>query len=362
MVLNVYRFILKAYPTPEHPKFHQWQKATLVLFVADTNSNKAEQKALVELKKRSWIPEAFELSDTLNRDAVRNHGGDVWEAYVHAERDGLFWMESLDSLPMCQKGEVLWGTGPNLTEAFVDNLVIDSGGHRITYEEAGGFVEKNADYVLGKYVFELKQFENDGLAVPSRQQKLGEIFKRYRPEGSVHQIDPYRLSEQDFDEYWEIVGVPIQRRIKAASKQVKATISRLGQGQYEGGAILLNTGYLTVPHHFLVAMAERYAAKDTSTIRRIVVISSWTITNGIDTVVNYGFHPHEPACPDLIKLRDTFWVTVEKLMTQMVTGELDSEGGMQEPMSPIYFNHEGEMFTFGVPYIESSLNARKNKA
>lgn len=357
--MKVHRFILKAYPSEGHPKYYQWQKATLILFISDSDPYKAEEKVLYELVERGWVPELFELRDTLIRDAVHEQGGEVWEAYLQAEKQGIFWMESLDSLPICKKGDVLWGTGPKLTEAFVDNLIEESGGHRLTSEEAGGFLEKNADYVLGKYVLELKHFENEGLSVESRQKKLGELFKRYLSNGPAHQIDPYRLSDEDFEKYWEIVGVPVQRRIKAASKQVKATISRLGQDEYEGGVILLNTGYLTVPHDFLVAMAERYAAKDTSTIKKVVVISSWTITNGFDTVVNYAFHPHEPACTEILNLKGRFWLMIEKLMTQMLTGEIDPESGFQEPMSPTYFNHEGEMFTFGIPQLESSLDQSK---
>jgi hypothetical protein len=360
MIMKVYRFIFRAYPSETHTEFYGWQKSTLVLFIADFDPYAAEQKALNELKARNWIPESFELRDTLIRDAVLAQGGEVWDAYLQAESKGIFFMEELDSLPLCKKGEKLWGTGPRLTEKFVDNLIEESGGHRVTREEAGGFLEKNADYILGKYVLELKHLENEGLLVESRQKKIGELFKRYLSEGSVHQIDPYKLSEQDFKEYWEIIGVPIQRSIKTASKQVKATIAHLGQDKFEGGVILLNTGYLTVPHDFLVAMAERYAAKDTSSIGNVIVISSWTITNGFDTVVNYGFHPHESDCSDLHKLSDTFWATVTKLMTQMITGELDPERGAQEPMSPVYFNHEGEMFTFGIPQLESSVTRKKD--
>jgi len=151
------------------------------------------------------------------------------------------------------------------------------------------------------------------------------------------------------------VGVPIQKRVRAASKQVQASITRLGQDQYEGGVILLNTGYLSVPHDFLAAMAERYASKDTSSIKHVIVISSWTITNGFDTVVNYGFHPHNPTCSVISKLKDVYWMTVEKLMTQMATGELETKCGVQQPMSPTHFNHEGEIFTFGVPELETNL-------
>lgn len=358
----VHRYILKAYPANDHPLFHPWQKATLVLFVADDNPYAGERIALSEVAKRHWIPEGFELRDTLIRKAVENEGGEIWKAYLQAEREGLFWMEDLESLPMSRKDEALWGTGPRLTEVFIDNLINDSGGRRVTTEEAGGapeHLEKNADYVLGRFVLEAKQFENEGLDVPTRQKKLSELFGQYLTEGDVHRIDPYRLSDRDFEKYWEIVGVPIQRRIKDASKQVKATIGRLFPGASEGGVILLNTGYLTIPHDFMVALAERYAAKDTSTIRTVIVISSWTITNGFDTIVNYGFHPHEPAAPELLKLRDVFWKTVERLMTEMVQGKLDPKSGLQTPMAPIHFNHDGQAFTFGVPDIESSFNRKK---
>lgn len=357
--MDVHRFIIKAYPTKDHPEFHVWQKATLLLFIGNTDPFVAEQEALEELKRRCWVPEAFEYRDTLIRAAVQEQGGEIWDAYVQAEQGSIFWLEDLESLPMCKKDEALWGTGPKLTELFVDTLIEDSGGHRLTAEEAGEFREKNADYVLGSYVLELKQFENEGLAVETRQRKIGELFQRYLGDGHVRKIDPYTLSDKDFEEYWEIVGVPIQKRVKAASKQVKTSIARLGPEKYEGGVILLNTGYLTVPHDFLVAMAERYASKDTSSIKHVIVISSWTITNGFDTVVNYGFHPHEPTSSDLKKLRDVFWATVERLMTQLITGELDPESGMQQVMSPTYFNHKGEVFTFGVPQLESSLKRGK---
>lgn len=358
-VVKVHRFILRAYPLESHPKFHRWQKATLVLFVADSSPYKAEKKVLDELQVRHWVPESIELRDTLVRNAVMAQGGDVWDAYLQAEIQGMFWMESLDSLPMCMKGEALCGTGPKLTEGFIDKLIVEGGGHRATSEEAGGFLEKNADYIFGKYVLELKQFESEGLSVESRQKKIGELFKHYLSEGAVHQIDPYKLSEDDFNKYWEIIGVPIQKRIKAASKQVKATIARLSPNEYEGGVILLNTGYLSVPHDFLVAMAERYAVKDTSSIKTVIVISSWTVTNGFDTQVNYGFHPHDPICKDLRKLKETFWSTVEKLMTQAITRGLAPEYGMQEPMPPTHFHHEGKVFTFGIPQIESSFDRSK---
>lgn len=287
------------------------------------------------------------------QDAVRKEGGKVWNAYIQAEQGEIFWLEELDSLPLCKKGEELWGTGPKLDESFVDALIEGCGGHRLTAEEAGEFREKNADYILGDNILELKHFENEGLSVETRQQKIAEIFQKYLGDRYLLKIDPYKLSDRDFEEYWNVLGVPVQKRVKAASKQVKTSIARLGADKYEGGIILLNTGYLSIPDDFLVAMAERYASKDTSSIKNVIVISSWTITNGFDTVVNYGFHPHEPAREDFKRLQSVFWGKIEDLMTKILTGEYDKESGVQQPMKPIYFNLQGKVFTFGVPELES---------
>jgi len=355
----IYRFVIRAYPAPTHPRFYEWQKATLVLFISDTEPYSAEQKSLLELDRCKWIPESYDLRDILIEDRVRAEGGAILNAYIEAVNTGTFWLESLDSLPMTQKGKKVWGTGPKLNEDFVDSLICDSGGHRVTPEEAGNFEEKNADYVLGSFVLELKQLEQEGLEVPTRQQKISQIFDRYYSDGLVQQIDPYQLNESDFQEYWEVVGIPVQKRIKAASKQVGSTMKRLGGDKYTGGVILLNTGYLSLPHDFLVSMAKRYAAKDTSSISEVIVMSSWTITNGFDTVVNYRFHPHEPISPELTRLKDAFWNAILRKMTQMITGELDISSGMQEAMSPVHFKSDGKAFTFGVPQLDSSLRKKK---
>lgn len=358
--MNIYRFVIRAYPDSTHPNFHEWQKATLVLFISESEPHSAEQKSLLELEKRKWVPESYELKDILIEEGIREEGGDILDAYLEAKNTGVYWLESLDDLAMTRKEETVWGTGPKLNESFVDKLIISSGGHRVTREEAGNFKEKNADYILGSFILELKQFEQEGLEVSTRQEKIAKIINRYAFNTPAQQIDPFQFNENDFREYWEVVGIPIQKRIKAASKQVKLTIKRL-DGNHTGGVILLNTGYLTIPHKFLISMAERYASKDTSSISEVVVISSWTVTNGFDTVVNYGFHPHEPSNSHLIKLRDIFWETVNRMMTQMVTGELDISTGVQEPMSPTHFRVGDKAFTFGVPELESSFRRNKNE-
>lgn len=353
--MSIYRFVLKAYPSSTHKDYHPWQRGTLVIFVASDSGIVAEQRMLEELDLRSWTIESFELKDRLIESRVLKTGGEFYEAYLQAEREGFFWLEELDSLPMTQKETDVWGTGVRLNEEFIDDLILLAEGHRVTPEEANEFKEKNADYILENYVLELKQFENEGLEVSTRQAKIAKLFEAYQTNKYVQVIDPYLLNEIDSLKYWDIVGVPVQKRVKSAAKQVKSTLSKLANDNLSGGVILLNTGYLSVPHDHLVEMAERYAAKDTSSIKTVIIMSSWSITNGFDTVVNYAFHPNNSSCPTIQKLRDVFWESVEELMTQMMRGQIDITDGFQEPMSPISFLHNGTRYVYTAPQLKSTL-------
>ena len=358
--MYIFRFVIRAYPSSKHLHLHEWQKATLVLFIAENSLLLAEQKSIQELNKRNWIPESFEIRDTLIEEAVRTEGGAVLDAYLEAKKNKIFWLESLDSLPMTKKENTVWPSVPVLNESFVDSLITNSGGHRVTSSEAKGFTKKSADYILNPYVLELKQLEEEGLNISTRQEKIVKIFERYSLNPSVQQIDPYLLNAKDAKEYWNLVGVPIQRRIRAASKQVKSTISHLNRNDLIGGIILLNTGYMSIPHKDLIAMAKRYASKDTSSISEVIIISSWLITNGFDTTMNYAFHPQNSNRTELTRLKDTFWSSIESMMTQTITGKPTNIENIQAPIVPIHFQNNGKAYTFGSPQVQSSLLKKKN--
>ena len=353
--MDVYRFVIKAYPAKAHPKFYEWQKASLLLFVGAMDPLCAQQIALSEVKCRRWIPEKFEDRSTLIRSRVLRQGGEVWDAYAQAEQGEVFFDIELESPAICTKGQELWGTGPELSETFVDSLIEDAGGHRVTAEEADDFKIKNADYVLGRCVFELKQFEKEGLEVKTRQKKIGDIFERYYENEPVCKIDPSILNEKDYIEYCEIVGVPIQKRVKAANKQVKSTLAHMDLEGFSGGVILLNTGYLTMSHDLLVERAERYASKDTSSINYVVVISSWTTTNGFDNQVSYAFHPNNPSSIELKNLQAVFWEKIEGKMTGLIAHGLHASTDVQKPMTPTYFEYKEKVFIFGIPQTVSSF-------
>lgn len=353
--MHVQRFVIRAYPQDDHPKYYPWQAASIVLFVGESNRYKAEQLALDELSKRKWIPEKFLIRDTLIEDLVTAEGGEVRDAYKRAQKGEIFWLEDLEEIPFSTKQEISPMFGPRLSEEFVDKVIHDAGGHRLTTEEAGNFKEKNADYILEEFVVELKDLQEEGLGVATRQIKIANIFSKYPTEGPVQKIDPFNLSENDFREYLEIVGVPIKRRLRSALKQIKKTIERLSKEKYKGAIILLNTGYSTIPPDFLSFLGKKYTKKDTSSILEIITVSCWTITNGFDTWVNFDFSPHEPENKTIIKLKESFWKNIDILMTEWARNGFPTPQQFQQPMKPVSFRKNERVFTFGVPKIESTL-------
>jgi len=238
---------------------------------------------------------------------------------------------------------------------------IDAGGHRLTKEEAAEFKEKNADYIFREFVLELKILQEEGLSVSTRQSKIASLFASYPSAGPVHQLDPFSLTEEDFEEYLDIVGVPLKKRIQSASKQVKKTIERLGKDKYKGGVILLNTGYTTIPHDFLEYLGDRYASKDTSWISEVITISCWTMTNGFDSSINFSFSPHEPENETIGLLKESFWNNINSVMNEWASGGFMPPQEKQEPMEPVSFQENGKVFTFGVPRLESSMKDVTNK-
>lgn len=168
-------------------------------------------------------------------------------------------------------------------------------------------------------------------------------------------LDPFLLNREDGEKYLDIVGTPIKKRILSASKQIKATVERLGPDKYKGAVILLNTGYSSIPHRFLEYLANRYASKDTRSVDVVISISSWTVTNGFDSRIDFAFSPHESDNLHLKDLCGTFWEQIENLMTEWARSGFVQTNNSQEPMGPISFEHENKTFTLGSPKLESTI-------
>src|SRR5690606_32778835 len=130
------------------------------------------------------------------------------------------------------------------------------------------------------------------------------------------------LSKPDLRKYLDILGGPLQRHVKKASKQVKATRTMLDKPELHGGLILLNTGFSSYPHDLFASQVERYARKDSSQFDVVISITVWMETNGFDSYVFYRFSPQESDIPEVKALRKAFDERFKQIMTDLMRGRL----------------------------------------
>lgn len=346
---NIQRICVRAKPKSTHPDYFEWQTASICMFIPENDKSLAVQRAREELAGRQWDFISYESKATLIEDRVRQAGGEVWEAFRSAQKGQLLFKVFPDCFLSGDKNDkpVL---PARITEKFMDYVVVDAGGRRFSEEEKRTGI-KNADYLIGGFVFELKDLQEEGLKKGEHQKKIVEIFSHYFPNKSEISIDPSILSKSDYLKYLDIIGAPIKTHIRSASKQIKDTKLLLGRPDLLGGIILLNTGFGSFPHEIFAEQVERYARKDSKQLYAVVSISVWTHTNGFDSYVFYKFSPPESEQKEVIALQEAFSKRFLQMMTDVIQGKIEKTMEMASPASPVVFEHNGIDFAWIPPRI-----------
>jgi len=247
-----------------------------------------------------------------------------------------------------------------ITEQFIDNVVSDVGGRRLTEDEKKSGV-KNADYLIGDFVFELKDLQEEGLEKGEHQKKLATLFSGCSPGKTEFAIDPSILSKPDYLKYLDIIGTPIKTHIRSASKQIKDTKMLLNRPDLLGGIILLNTGYGSFPHEAFAEQVERYARKDSKQFFAVVSISVWSHTNGFDSYIFYRFSPEQSEQKEVVALRDGFAKRFEQMMTDVVRGNIPKNTKRASPTKPVAFKHEGIDLAWIPPKVPFTWEKKQNE-
>jgi len=353
---TIQRIAVKAKPTQAHPRYYTWQTASICMFIPEEDMPTAIQRARQELSRRHWEFLRFENRSTLIEERVKEAGGEVWEAYQQAQGGRLFFEEFPDQ----------FGAGDSkfrsilparITEPFIDRVIEDAGGRRLREDEKRVGVE-NADYIIGNFIFELKDLQEEGLAKGRRPFHLARLFAGYFPGERQISIDPSILSKEDYLKYLDIIGRTIQKRIHKASTQIKDTRKLLNRPDLLGGIILLNTGFGSFPHDAFAAQVERYAKKDSSQFKAIVSISVWAHTNGFDTYVFCRFSPQSPEHEEVKLVKCSFESQFEELMTKAIREGTSRFGEDIPPIEPIAFSDGGIDFSWIPPHVPLSWKSR----
>jgi len=355
MSKNVQRFLVSAYPAKSHPIYYEWQTAQLVIFMGEDNRNLSIKKAKRKIESEHWIAVEFKHKETLIEERVRESGGEVWDAYCQAKKGETFFRVWLDDpVKFTTKKKFPPMLPPRLNEQFIDKVIDRAGGHRLTKEEANNERTRNADYILDSFIFELKDIQQEGLEVRTRQKKLTELFKNIDNDRLIS-LDPSDLSEIEYRNFLDIIGGPIKTQVKSASKQIKKTKEHLIDSSLQGGVIFLNTGYCSLPHSIFADAVERFCKKDSKQISLVVCVSNMALTNGFDSTTHFHFHPNHSANETIDKLHNAFMNEVENLMTSWGRAGFRQSEIAVCTLKPVTFEKEGQVYGV-VPLLhESSL-------
>jgi hypothetical protein len=357
MVEQISRICVRAKPARTHREYDAWETAEIVILVKSADREEAIKQARTILERERWELLEFQLIDRLLGERVREQGGEFLNFYEAAQRNG----EAIQVFPEN------FGAGregipairpPRVTETFVDQVIADVGGQRLPADERNRIV----DYRIGEWLFELKDLQEEGLLQPERQSKLAALFAPHVTEGSPFRIDPLILDDADRRRYFDILCGPIQTQVKSASKQLRSTKELLGEDGLRGGIIYLNTGHGSLPPEQFGPLVERYVRKDTSQIEAIFCASTWSVTNGFESLILFRAHPMGEAIPVVASIREAFAKRFEEAMTQLVQGTSPQAAAKASPLAPVTFKVNGLDFSWLPPILPQTWAARSDES
>jgi hypothetical protein len=354
MAIN--RVSVRAKPAKNHREYKEWETADVVILVDANGRDESLARAQEVLRREKWEVIEVQLCDRLIEDRVREQGGAILKAYESAVSTGSAMIvfpsnfaPGRDGIPAILPMRV--------TESFIDQVIVDLGGERIPTDDENKIV----DYLVGDWLFELKDLQDEGLQQHERQKKLAKLFSRFAVPGLPVQLDPSVLNENERREFFDILSSPIQPQVKKASKQVRSTRGLLNRDELKGGIIYLNTGYGSFPPEEFGPLVERYVRKNTTQIEALFCVALWNQTNGFDSYVFYRTYPEEPTIPVVFQLQKAFGNRFEEAMTQLVLGTLPAAAIFADPLTPITFSIDGIDYVWQpglVPLALSNSNKR----
>ncbi len=140
--------------------------------------------------------------------------------------------------------------GVDFDERFFDAAIRRAGGRRLSEVYPPPPETKHADYFLEGYAVELKILELEPLERDEHQKAIARIFTEHQGKGNLVPVEgknQLRLTGEGSQQFWRIVGKPIQRAFESAEKQLRATNGFL-PAPAPTAVLLVNAGALSLDH------------------------------------------------------------------------------------------------------------------
>lgn len=340
MVSIVHRFLLRAHPTENHPKYYSWNIADICIFVCDNDRLNALNRALDKLTEENWIIISEIHKSLLIEERIIEAGGEVLDAYNLARQGQVVLIVSTDNWIGFKDSPPVFV--PRITEKFMDGVIQEAGGSRLEYDNNEVNKARNADYILGDYILELKILEEERLFKDSTRDKIADLL--YDSSLKHIEISPENLSQTELNYYFNIFRTPIQNAVKSASKQIGATKDILKKDHLRGGLIFVNNGTTSITPDVFEECIIRSITNDTSQIDLYISICNWLNTDGFNSYYLYTINPKVKNEIQKV-IADSFYHRMNSFMNEWGQGGFQQNLEMLEPLKNISFEKYGVVFT-----------------
>lgn len=249
---------------------------------------------------------------------------------------------------------------PRISEGFVDAVISDIGGRRLSdiYRIKEG--ELNADYVLQGSIIELKIIEEEGLEKQKRQDKIASLFEAHGIEGGEIDLRLDSVPETIRKGFEAIILGPIQGSVRKASKQIRQSKIALGMPSATGVLLIVNNGYSSLPAEYFDRFVVWSCRKDSSHINFAFCITVDHHQGSFDSFVFCSSHCHAiwPKSDwqhDEV-LRHGVNERFRDAMTQVMRDQLNPASwcNVLQPVSDIVFDRNGVRYVHRAPEVPDS--------
>jgi hypothetical protein len=160
-----------------------------------------------------------------------------------------------------------------LTESACNEIMEAAGGRR-AHPDHSRRGARNADYILGEAVIELKILEDEGLSKAERQRKLATLFTALDPDRPVYVLDRNQLDLNGQRAYDRAMESPIKGAVRSAKGQLIQSRSEFPETK-RSILLLINNANTALDHDEIREMVGRRARNDTDDIDGVVVAGAY---------------------------------------------------------------------------------------
>lgn len=242
-----------------------------------------------------------------------------------------------------------------LSEDVCNEIVELAGGLR-AHPDHDRREARNADYILGDAVIELKILEDEGLSKSERQAKLAALFTALDKDRPVYVLDRNVLDLAGQRAYDRAMEGPIKGAVKSAKGQLVQSRSEFPETK-RSILMLVNNANTALDHDEIIQMVGRRARNDTDDIDGVVVAGAYLHSDGFDTLalwpIDYVPIHLDRTFPEYDALRDAFHAYAERAMTAAIIDGL-SEEMTKGPVLDTGFDLDGKTFVKPAPPLGSN--------